>query len=225
MQPSPVQAAAIPPAKLGFDLVVQSKSGTGKTAVFVVAALEMVRPATAGLQALVVAPTREIAVQGATVAMQLGAAIPDLKVAAFIGGISVAEDKVKARTCHLGVGTPGRLKQLITEGLLAVEAVRLVVLDEADKLLEPAFLADTTDILNLLPRSKQVVALSATYPEQLTTIAERFMRSPQHIRPGKASQVGRLLHMTHISVTPDTHHLTRLSHRSPGRVTHLACRC
>ena len=186
VQPSPVQMLAIPPAKLGFDLIVQSKSGTGKTAVYVVAALEMVKASVAGLQCLVVAPTREIAVQGATVAMQLGANMPGLKVAAFIGGIHLAEDKVKARNCHLGVGTPGRLKQLLTEGMLPAESVRLVVMDEADKLLEPAFLNDTTDILNLMPKSRQVLALSATYPDQLASIAERFMRSPQHIRPGYA---------------------------------------
>ena len=189
VQPSPVQMLALPPAKLGFDLIVQSKSGTGKTAVYVVTALEMVKTSVTGLQCLVVAPTREIAVQGATVAMQLGAGMPGLKVAAFIGGISVAEDKVKARNCHLGVGTPGRLKQLLTEGFLPAESVRLVVMDEADKLLEPAFLNDTTDILNLMPKSRQVLALSATYPDQLASIAERFMRSPQHIRPGKTSQV------------------------------------
>ena len=189
VQPSPVQMLALPPAKLGFDLIVQSKSGTGKTAVYVVTALEMVKTSVTGLQCLVVAPTREIAVQGATVAMQLGAGMPGLKVAAFIGGISLAEDKVKARNCHLGVGTPGRLKQLLTEGFLPADSVRLVVMDEADKLLEPAFLNDTTDILNLMPKSRQVLALSATYPDQLASIAERFMRSPQHIRPGKASQV------------------------------------
>ena len=168
---------------------MQSKSGTGKTAVYVVIALEMVQSSVPGLQCLVVAPTRELAVQGASVAQQLGSSLPGLKVAAFIGGTSVAEDKVKARNCHLGVGTPGRLKQLITEGLLPTEGVRLVVLDEADKLLEPAFLTDTTDILNLMPRSKQVLALSATYPDQLASLAERFMRAPQHIRPGQASQV------------------------------------
>lgn len=67
--------------------------------------------------------------------------------------------------------------------------VRLAVLDEADKLLEPSFLADTTAILGRLPRSKQVMALSATYPDQLAKLAERFMRSPQHVRPGQASQV------------------------------------
>jgi len=189
LRPSPVQLMAIPPAKIGFDLVVQSKSGTGKTCVYVVSALEMLNSELQSLQALVLAPTREIAIQGVTVAMQIGQELKDVKMAAFIGGISLAEDKVKARTCHLAVGTPGRVKQLITEGILTVDSVRLVVLDEADKLLEPSFLGETTAILNMLPKSKQVIALSATYPEQLAVIAERFMRSPQHIRPGKASQV------------------------------------
>ena len=75
VQPSPVQLLAIPPAKVGFDLIVQSKSGTGKTCVYVVAALEMLKPDLQGLQALVLAPTREIAIQGVTVAMQVGTAI------------------------------------------------------------------------------------------------------------------------------------------------------
>jgi superfamily II DNA/RNA helicase len=96
---------------------------------------------------------------------------------------------VKCKTSQLAVGTPGRVKQLITEGHLATEGVRLVVLDEADKLLEPAFIAETTAILNLMPRYKQVLALSATYPEQLAKLAERFMRNPQHVRPGQTSQV------------------------------------
>jgi len=157
--------------------------------VYVVTALEMIKSSVPGLQALILAPTREIAVQGVSVAMQVGSDLPNLKMASFIGGVSLAEDKIKCKSCHLAVGTPGRVKQLITEGFLKTEGVRLVALDEADKLLEPAFLGDTTEILNLLPRSKQVLALSATYPPQLAKLAERFMRSPKHIRPGQSSQV------------------------------------
>ena len=99
-------------------------------------------------------------------------------------GIVLAEDKIRARNCQIGVGTPGRIKQLISEGMLSVENVRLAVLDEADKMLESSFISDTTWILNSLPQSKQVLALSATYPDSLASLAERFMRSPQHIRPG-----------------------------------------
>ena len=188
-QPSPVQLQAIPPAKIGFDCIVQSKSGTRKTCVYVVTALEMVRPEVSSLQVLVLAPTREIAVQGVTVAQQIGQQLEQVKVQAFIGGLSLAEDKIRARNCQIGVGTPGRIKQLISEGMLSVENVRLAVLDEADKMLESSFITDTTWILNSLPQSKQVMALSATYPDSLASLAERFMRSPTHVRPGQASQV------------------------------------
>jgi len=189
IRPSPVQLQAIPPAKVGFDCIVQSKSGTGKTCVYVVTALEMVKQDLNALQVLVLAPTREIAVQGVNVAQQIGQYMPNIKIQAFIGGLSLNEDKIRAKNCQICVGTPGRIKQLISESLLNVENVRLAVLDEADKMLEPSFINDTTWILNSLPSSKQVVALSATYPDKLASLAERFMRSPHHIRPGLSSQV------------------------------------
>jgi ATP-dependent RNA helicase DDX20 len=77
----------------------------------------------------------------------------------------------------------------LSENILSADTVRLVVLDEADKLLEASFLADTTAILHILPTNKQVLALSATYPPELAAIAEKFMRAPQHVRPGQDSQV------------------------------------
>ena len=95
LHPSPVQLQAIPPAKIGFDCIVQSKSGTGKTCVYVVTALEMVRPEVGSLQVVVLAPTREIAVQGVTVAQQIGQQLSQVKVQAFIGGLSLAEDKIR----------------------------------------------------------------------------------------------------------------------------------
>ena len=122
-------------------------------------------------------------------AQQIGQYMPNIKIQAFIGGLSLNEDKIRAKNCQICVGTPGRIKQLISESLLNVENVRLAVLDEADKMLEPSFINDTTWILNSLPSSKQVVALSATYPDKLASLAERFMRSPHHIRPGLSSQV------------------------------------
>jgi len=127
--------------------------------------------------------------QGVEVASQIGSSLPHVKISSFIGGLPVSEDRVKAQCCHLAVGTPGRLKQIIDEGILNPDTVRLVILDEADKLLEPSFLKDTTHILNLLPQNKQVLALSATYPEELSNLAEKFMRSPQHVRLGKENQV------------------------------------
>jgi superfamily II DNA/RNA helicase len=189
VHPSPIQLAALPNSKIGLDMIVQSKSGTGKTCVYVVTALEMIRAELPGLQVLVIAPTREIAMQGVEVASQIGSSLPEVKISSFIGGLPVSEDRVKAQHCHLAVGTPGRVKQILDEGILNPDTVRLVILDEADKLLEPSFLRDTTHILNLLPQNKQVLALSATYPDELSNLAEKFMRSPQHVRLGKENQV------------------------------------
>lgn len=189
VKPSPIQLAAIPNGKIGLDMIVQSKSGTGKTCVYVVIALEMIKSELPGLQALILAPTREIAMQGLEVATQIGSQLPDLKIASFIGGLPVAEDRIKAARCHMAIGTPGRMKQLLDEKILNADTVRLAILDEADKLLEPNFVKETTHILNLLPQSKQFIALSATYPDELCRVAEKFMRSPQHIRLGKENQV------------------------------------
>jgi len=149
----------------------------------------MIKSDLAGLQVLVIGPTREIAMQGLQVATQIGSCLPDVKIASFIGGMPLSEDRLKAQHCHLAVGTPGRITQLLTENILCPNTIRLVILDEADKLLEPNFIEETSKILNLLPQNKQVLALSATYPDELATLAEKFMRSPQHIRLGKESQV------------------------------------
>ena len=128
------------------------------------------------MQALILAPTREIAMQGLEVATQIGSQLPDLKIASFIGGLPLAEDRIKAARCHMAIGTPGRMKQLLDEKILNADTVRLAILDEADKLLEPNFVKETTHILNLLPQSKQFIALSATYPDELCRVAEKFMR-------------------------------------------------
>ncbi len=192
-RPSPVQSRALPPALLGLDLVVQSKSGTGKTLVYVVAALagldkvkELAEgkekedrgeedgddgppPPSLGPRVLVVAPTREIAVQGTRVALEVASEMKEVKVHALIGGMSVQvrteektefpfgnisgcfwilvlfqDDVRKLKTCHLAIGTPGRIKQLIEEKHLKTEAIRMFVLDEADKLMEKSFYNDVT---------------------------------------------------------------------------------
>jgi len=189
IRPSPIQLAAIPNAKIGLDMIVQAKSGTGKTCVYVVTALEMLKKDLPGLQVVVLAPTREIAMQGLEVASQIGAYMPGIKIASFIGGLPLVEDKMKAVNCQMAIGTPGRMKQMLSEKSLNPDTVRLVILDEADKLLEQSFLTDTTAILDMLPSSKQVMTLSATYPDKLAEIAEQLMRSPQHIRLAQENQV------------------------------------
>lgn len=122
-------------------------------------------------------------------ALDVGSGLPGLKVHTFIGGMSVADDVAKLKKCHIACGTPGRIKQLINEGRLKTDSIHLLVLDEADKLMEFSFLGDITDIVHSLPSTKQVISTSATYPEELSKILEKFMRQPTHLTVSKENQV------------------------------------
>lgn len=134
--PSPVQRAAIPLGRAGADLIVQAKSGTGKTCMFAAVLLPTLNLADSSPQALVVAPTREIAVQIRDVLTALGHFYSGLVVQAFIGGVPIASDRAVLRhTCHIAVGTPGRLLTLLREHYLPAQCLRRVVLDEVDQLL------------------------------------------------------------------------------------------
>lgn len=157
-RPSPIQLAAIPLGRCGLDLVVQAKSGTGKTCVLAVIALESVSAVSPATQVLVVAPTREVAVQVAQVISSLSVSMVGLYTASFIGGTKLTDDKAKLRECQIVVGTPGRLAQLVSLGHLRLEYIRLLVLDEADQLLQGSFLSPVMTLAKALPRNKQVCA-------------------------------------------------------------------
>ncbi|RWS08490.1 uncharacterized protein B4U79_15816 [Dinothrombium tinctorium] len=182
LHPSPVQLQAIPLGRCGLDLVVQSKAGTGKTCIFAVVALEMVDICVKTPQALILTPTREIAVQVGQVLNAIGSEIKGFSCKTFIGGIKVKQDKDSLKKCHIAVGTPGRVKQLIDYGLLRTSSVRLLVLDEADKLMDDNFKTQINDIFSLLPESKQVIVTSATYPNELSLFLSRYCRDPFFVR-------------------------------------------
>ncbi|XP_022236392.1 uncharacterized protein LOC106475444 isoform X2 [Limulus polyphemus] len=182
IRPSPIQLHAIPLGRCGLDLIIQAKSGTGKTCVMTVIALENIELNTSATQVLILTPTREIAVQNCDVILSIGRKSPGLKSCYFIGGIPVKEDHLKLKKCHIAVGTPGRIQQLINEGLLKTDSVRLFVLDEADKLLEESFQTSINWIYSCLPSNKQILALSATYPEKLAQLLTLYMRNPMFCR-------------------------------------------
>ncbi|KAF7992852.1 hypothetical protein HCN44_005196 [Aphidius gifuensis] len=177
-RPSPIQLTAIPVGRCGFDLIVQAKSGTGKTAVFSIIGLEMIDPKLPYVQALMLAPTREIAVQICEVISAIGSQIKGLKAQCFIGGIHLENDKNTVNNCHIAVGAPGRVKHLIEKNILNTEKIRLFVLDEADKLMDTSFQKDVNFIFSKLPENKQVISSSATYPGNLETFLKLYMRSP-----------------------------------------------
>ncbi|XP_077464495.1 putative ATP-dependent RNA helicase DDX20 isoform X1 [Stigmatopora argus] len=182
-KPSPIQLKAIPLGRCGLDLIVQAKSGTGKTCVFCTIALETLILENPATQVLVLAPTREIAVQIHSVVMAIGCAMEGLQCHVFIGGRPVSQDKLHLKKCHIAVGSPGRIKQLIELGMLSTASIRLFVLDEADKLLEEgSFQEQINWIFSSLPENKQMLALSATYPESLAQHLTRYMSEPTFVR-------------------------------------------
>lgn len=182
IKPSPIQLKAIPLGKSGLDLIVQAKSGTGKTCIFVVIALENVMLESPSTQTLILAPTREIAYQICEVVTSIGSALPGLCCHCFIGGLPISKDKLKLKRCHIAIGTPGRIKKLIESNYLKTNSIRLFVLDEADKLLDDNFQKCINWIYKKLPHNKQMIALSATYPEELAKLLTHYMRNPAFVR-------------------------------------------
>ncbi|XP_039551685.1 probable ATP-dependent RNA helicase DDX20 isoform X1 [Passer montanus] len=182
-RPSPVQLKAIPLGRCGLDLIVQAKSGTGKTCVFATIALDAVLLDSPATQILILAPTREIAVQIHAVITTIGTQMEGLQCHVFIGGTPLSQDRSRLRKCHIAVGSPGRIKQLIELQYLSTASVRLLVLDEADKLLEEgSFQEQVNWIYSSLPVNKQMLAVSATYPESLAAALTRYMREPTFVR-------------------------------------------
>ncbi|NWU91105.1 DDX20 helicase, partial [Upupa epops] len=182
-RPSPVQLKAIPLGRCGLDLIVQAKSGTGKTCVFSTVALDAVLLESPATQILILAPTREIAVQIHAVITTIGMKMEGLECHVFIGGTPLNQDKLRLKKCHIAVGSPGRIKQLIELDYLNTASIRLFVLDEADKLLEEgSFQEQINWIYSSLPANKQMLAVSATYPESLANALTRYMREPTFVR-------------------------------------------
>ncbi|XP_013172649.1 PREDICTED: probable ATP-dependent RNA helicase DDX20, partial [Papilio xuthus] len=182
-RPSPIQLHGIPLGKCGFDLLLEAKSGTGKTAVFSVIALEKI-DVNKGLQVVILAPTREIAMQIHDVIKQIGVRYEGLCVEVVMGGLPVLDDVEKfKKIVHIAVGSPGRLKHLIQDKYIVTTSVRLLVLDEADKLMEKSFEADIKYIHSVLPQQKQVIMSSATFTEISKNFIKNYVQNAQHICP------------------------------------------
>lgn len=193
-KPSPVQLEAIPLGRCGFDLVVQSKAGTGKTCVFSVIALEALQSNPNNVcQTVIVAPTREIATQIYDVISHMGCYYEELRCALCIGGVDLKQDRARLKgvgesagdQCQIVIGTPGRLRQLIGLNILATQDVELFVLDEADKLMDDQFKVQIDEIYKRLPLDKQMLVTSATYPDKLALFLQRYMQSAKYIQVGK----------------------------------------
>jgi len=188
-EPTPIQKEAIPVALEGEDLVGQAQTGTGKTAAFGLPIVEKISPRERGVKALILTPTRELAIQ---VAHELSLMGKHKGVSAYpiYGGVSIdRQTNILRKGRHqIIVGTPGRIKDLINRGVLRLDRVRFAVLDEADQMLDMGFIEDIEEILAKTPKDKQTMLFSATMPYEIRKLVDRYLK------PGyKTVKVGKQL--------------------------------
>ena len=180
-KPSAIQQRAIVPCIKGMDVIAQAQSGTGKTATFSISVLQQIDTSLAQTQALILAPTRELAQQIQKVVMALGDYM-GAQCHACIGGTSVREDMRKLESGqHIVVGTPGRVFDMISRKVLRTYEIKMFVLDEADEMLSRGFKDQIYDVFRHLNSNIQVVLLSATMPQEVLEVTTRFMRDPIRI--------------------------------------------
>jgi ATP-independent RNA helicase DbpA len=179
---TPIQAASLPLALAGRDLIAQASTGSGKTVAFGIPLVERLNAALWQAQALVLCPTRELADQVSTELRRLARAQGNVKVVTLCGGVALRGQTLSlAHGTHVVVGTPGRILDHIDRGTLSLEAVHTLVLDEADRMLDMGFLDDITRVAARCPAERQTLLFSATYPEGIQALAARFMRTPQTV--------------------------------------------
>jgi ATP-dependent RNA helicase DeaD len=180
--PSPIQAATIPVILAGHDLLGQAQTGTGKTAAFALPLLSMIDVARRVPQALVLVPTRELAIQVAEAFQKYAGRLPGFHVLPIYGGQSYTPQlNALRRGTHVVVGTPGRVIDHLERGTLSLDTLRFVVLDEADEMLQMGFVDAIESILSRAPAERQVALFSATLPPPIRRIAQQHLRSPQEV--------------------------------------------
>ena len=177
ISPSPIQKSAIPIGLLGLDIIAQAKSGTGKTLVFTIILLQHIKHQLDAIQALILAPTREIAIQINSFINTLNRN-NIIRSNVFIGSIKINVDKKNVKKCHIAVGTPGRIKALISSKILIVKYIHILVLDEADQLLDDNFLDQTKYIMKALPKRRQNMFFSATFTDDALNMIHTLCKQP-----------------------------------------------
>ncbi len=180
---TPIQAAALPLALAGKDLIAQAKTGSGKTAAFALPLLANLNPRRFAVQALVLCPTRELAEQVTQELRRLARAEDNIKILTLCGGATMRPQIASlAHGAHIVVGTPGRILDHLSRETLPLDALNTLVLDEADRMLDMGFAEDIATVVQHCPKNRQTLLFSATYPEGVVKLATRFMRDPQQVK-------------------------------------------
>jgi len=178
-----IQAASLPLALAGHDLIAQASTGSGKTVAFGLPLVEKLDPALWQVQALVLCPTRELADQVTLEIRRLARARENIKVVTLCGGVALRGQTLSLEHgAHVVVGTPGRILDHLERGSLSLNAVNTLVLDEADRMLDMGFFDDIAQVVRRCPAMRQTLLFSATYPEGVDRIAAQFMREPKSVK-------------------------------------------
>ncbi|ACV63856.1 DEAD/DEAH box helicase domain protein [Desulfofarcimen acetoxidans DSM 771] len=181
-EPTPIQQKTIPISLEGKDIIGQAQTGTGKTAAFAIPVLEKIDSRRNGVQALIITPTRELAIQVAEEISNIGKYCR-IRALPIYGGQSIDRQikALKQQRVQIVIGTPGRLLDHLRRGTLRLEQVATVVLDEADEMLDMGFIEDIEAILNQTPTTRQTFLFSATIPEEILRLSRKYLNSPEFI--------------------------------------------
>ncbi|MBS1208547.1 MAG: ATP-independent helicase [Proteobacteria bacterium] len=190
---TPIQAASLPLALAGHDLIAQAKTGSGKTAAFGLPLLARLNPRHFGVQAMVLCPTRELAEQVSQEIRRLARAQDNIKILALCGGAPMrAQITSLEHGAHIVVGTPGRLMDHIERGSLKLDGLNTLVLDEADRMLDMGFFDDISWVASRCPPGRQTLLFSATYPDGIAKLAAEFLRNPQEVKLTEAHEADKI---------------------------------
>lgn len=182
-QPTPVQAAALPPSLAGKDVIAQAQTGSGKTAAFGITVIEQLKVSSFSVQGLVLCPTRELADQVAKALRELARAKENVKIISLCGGVSIGPQIGSlSHGAHIVVGTPGRIQDHLRKGTLRLNRLKTLVLDEADRMLDMGFEEAVEDIIGQCPTDRQTLMFSATWPQSIRRLSERYQRAPEDVR-------------------------------------------
>jgi ATP-independent RNA helicase DbpA len=189
LQMTPIQAQSLPPILDNKDVIAQAPTGSGKTAAFGLGLLSRIDPGTIAVQALVLCPTRELADQVSKEIRRLASFVPNVKLLTLCGGIPLRPQLASlTHAPHIVVGTPGRIQELMDQGALSLAAVRVLVLDEADRMLDMGFLDEITALVGQTPKSRQTLLFSATFPDEIRKISRSMQRMPVEVTAGDTGE-------------------------------------
>jgi len=209
--PSPIQAAIIPTMLSGKDVVGQAQTGTGKTAAFALPILSKLDPKLSATQALILAPTRELAIQVAEAFQSYAENLKDFHVLPIYGGQNYSHQlRQLKRGAHIVVGTPGRVMDHMRRGTLALNDLSCLILDEADEMLRMGFIDDVEWILDQTPDDRQTALLSATMPKEIRRIAKKYLNNPDEVTIKTKTVTAELIRQRYL-VGPNNYKLDALT--------------